>query len=88
MSKPIYFSISFTLIGDLAKYKAKNKFEGNTIFKFKNPIVIMHFKVIGHRLYTLVNHQIYENEFMKEEQEALSSSFKTLKRVVINSIGY
>ena len=48
----------------------------------------MHFKVIGHQLYILVNHQIYENEFMKEEQEALSSSFKTLKRVVINSIGY
>ena len=23
--------------------------------------------MIGHRLYTLVNHQIYENEFMEEE---------------------
>ena len=69
-------------------YKPKNKVEGNTNSKFKNSIVFMHFKVIGHQLYILVNHQIYENEFMKEEQEALSSSFKTLKRVVINSIGY
>ena len=67
-------------------YKPKNKVEGNTNFKLKTSIVFMHFKVIGHQLYILVNHQIYENEFMKEDQEALSSSIKTLKRVVINSI--